>query len=86
MTMFADDDAWFKFDAKQERFEKFTAKWQQEHRGKYPSALEYFNAIWELSELETSEFWIDAMKELVTEDTLGRLAERVEAKIEDKEP
>lgn len=86
MTMFADDDAWFKFDAKQERFEKFTAKWQQEHRGKYPSALEYFNAIWELSELETSEFWIDAMKELVTGDTLGRLAERVEAKIEDKEP
>lgn len=86
MTMFADDDAWFKFDAKQERFEKFTAKWQQEHRGKYPSALEYFNAIWELSELETSEFWIDAMKELVTDDTLGRLAERVEAKIEDKEP
>lgn len=48
------------------------------------SALEYFNAIWELAELQTSEFWINAMKEIVTCDTLGRLAERVEAKIEDK--
>lgn len=69
---------------KQDRFEKFTAAWLLEHRGKYPSALEYFNAIWELAEIETSEFWISAMKELVTADTLGRLAERVEAKIEDK--
>ena len=67
-----------------ERFDAFSAQWLIDHRGEYPSALDYFNAIYQLAETETNEFWIEAMKELITADTLERLAERVEAKIEDK--
>lgn len=32
-----------------EVFEEFTTQWQFDHRGKYPTAFDYFLAIWELA-------------------------------------
>jgi hypothetical protein len=34
------------------RFEEFTAQWQADHRGKYPSAFDYFDAIWRAAQAE----------------------------------
>lgn len=62
------------------QFEEFTAQWQFDHRGKYPTAFDYFIAIWNASQEENNAFWIGVLHELVSAETMLKLADALKRK------